>query len=115
MEPKFAGVPTSKLLSKYECIHNPIFSYYDSLYESKKYADTVLVLDDGVELFTHRLVLAQSPVFASMFENVCNCLERQTIKLTDLLAPVAEEMLRYLYTGHSKQYTVELLIAAEKV
>ena len=82
-------------------------------------SDVVLVLDDGQEFASHKLILGiASPVFKTMFElNMSEKLEGRVL-INNMDAPEFRAFLKYIYTGlveDMNQCAKELLIAADKV
>ncbi|CAG0903283.1 unnamed protein product [Cyprideis torosa] len=72
------------------------------LFTSGVHSDVTLVVEDR-KFPAHKSILAaQSPVFASMFEEAM--LEKQIgeVKILDVRAEVMQELLRFMYTGDVK-------------
>lgn len=96
----------------------------ENLYKSKKFADVILVAQEGQEFSAHRALLsARSPIFAAMFEHESTkeALEGRVV-IEDVRAEVLDLLLNFLYTGKvdktfaigNEELAVELLAAADK-
>ncbi|KAH9363622.1 hypothetical protein HPB48_004143 [Haemaphysalis longicornis] len=90
---------------------------FNRLFESEQFGDVVFKLGD-CELRAHKAILvARSPVFASMFEHEMVESIQSRVDVTDIDHEVFREMLRFIYTGEALQidnFTMELLVAADK-
>ena len=94
----------------------PLIRDLESLLQTGKLADVVLLVKKTTEFNVHKTILAaRSPVFAAMFEHDCR---QNRVDIPDVEVEVFQELLRYLYTDQVQEiekYAVELYIAADKV
>ena len=80
-----------------------------TLRQSGQYTDVHLQLDDGTRLAVHKVVLAlKSPVFQSLMDETRN----QTIRVDRMNETVAEDLLRFIYSGQLNESNAEELLRA---
>ncbi|XP_055911795.1 protein roadkill-like [Eupeodes corollae] len=92
---------------------------FGNLLDSRKLSDVIIIAGEHKqELPAHKAILAaRSNVFAAMFEYEMKEAKSNTITITDIDCEVLHEMLRFIYTGNTrnlKEMAKELLAAADK-
>lgn len=87
-----------------------------SLYKNKVFTDAVIRCENK-EFKVHRAILAQSPVFKTMFEVDMKEKRDGVVNITDITPAVMSDLLSFFYTGTApnvKKLARELLNAAQK-
>jgi len=88
-----------------------------SLFESSKFYDVILSVNEA-EFKAHKAVLAaRSPVFAAMFEHEMEEKKQNRVEIVDMDKDVLNEMLKFIYTGKAtnlEKMADDLLAAADK-
>merc|ERR1712142_628510 len=94
-----------------------VSSHIESLYQSGKYSDCIVVCGDE-EFRCHKVILAsRSPVFDAMLSHDMEEKKSGRILIEDLDVDVVQGMLEFIYSGHVKDNKLKasgLLAAAEK-
>jgi len=87
------------------------------LFNDDTFSDVTLAVD-RVTFKVHRAILAaRSPVFKRMFSNEMKEKNEGIVDISDYSADVLEQMLMFIYTGHSpylQEHVDELLSAANQ-